>query len=299
MHDIISCLKGFRYDPSFAVLAKIWIFMLGTCVASFMNVCIWRIPRGESVSKPASHCPKCNAKIEWYQNIPVLSWLCLRGRCANCKERISARYPLVELLGGALFLASCMKYASPETLAMDPASSPWVVPALWLVSAGAILGSFVDIDHRYLPDRVTLGGVAAGFALSCAIPELQHEETTLRAAAMSAAGAAGAAFSLWLVGAACSKIFRREAMGFGDVKLVAAIGAFFGPGGAAFAIVAASLAGSVAGIALILAGRTRLGSFKEIPFGPYLAAGALAWAFWGPKITMWYIGIVAPAQGAA
>lgn len=289
MAEFASYFAGFTGDPAFSALVCAWVFMFGACVASFLNVCIWRLPRGESVSRPASHCPRCNAPIPWYLNIPILSWLVLRGRCAACGGRISIRYPLVETLGGVLFLAAWAKYAFPAGFAMDPAGSPAVVPALWLAFSGLILGTFVDIDHMYLPDRVTLGGVAAGFALSCAVPELQHETLWWRGGMFSAIGALSGSVALWAVGFVFSKILKRDAMGFGDVKLVAAAGAFFGPMASFFVVVAGAMAGGLAGIVLLAAGKARIGGFREIPFGPYLAAAAVAWAFWGPPLVDAYV----------
>ena len=274
-------VRALLYSPECATLALVWSFFFGTCIASFLNVCIWRVPRGESVSKPASHCPRCGARIKWYQNIPLFSWILLRGRCASCKCRISLRYPFVELLGGVLFAGSWMKFAFPAALGMAP-SPLAAVPVLWLVSAGLIYGSFVDIDHFWLPDAVTLGGVAAGGAASLLVPELQGETVWWRAGIWSFAGAFGVSSILWLFGRICTRVFRREALGFGDVKLVAAAGAFFGPLGAFFSLAAGALAGSVVAAAMLLLGKTRLGEFKEIPFGPYIAAGILAWAFYGP-----------------
>ena len=141
---------------------------MGACIASFLNVCIWRLPRGESVVSPPSHCPNCNARIRWYQNIPILSWCCLRGRCANCHKPISIRYTVVELLGAALFLLAYLQWGMPFFLGLEPAlglqklTCLWSVPVFWLVFTGLILGSFIDLAHFYLPDRVTIGGMILG-----------------------------------------------------------------------------------------------------------------------------------------
>ena len=143
-------------------------FAMGACIASFLNVCIWRLPRGESVVSPPSHCPNCNARIRWYQNIPILSWCCLRGRCANCHKPISIRYTVVELLGAALFLLAYLQWGMPFFLGLEPAlglqklTCLWSVPVFWLVFTGLILGSFIDLAHFYLPDRVTIGGMILG-----------------------------------------------------------------------------------------------------------------------------------------
>ena len=147
-------------------------FAFGACVASFLNVCIWRLPRNESVVKPASHCPKCNAAIKWYQNVPVISYVALGGRCADCREPISVRYTVVELLGGLLFLMAYLQWAVPAAFADAPVAAmrPLLdfasVPVYWLVFSGLILGSFIDLEHFYLPS-VSGDGDVAQFATPC------------------------------------------------------------------------------------------------------------------------------------
>ena len=275
-------------------------FALGACVASFLNVCIWRLPREESVVRPGSHCPNCNATIRWYQNIPIVSWCCLRGRCANCHKPISPRYVIVELLGGVLFLLVYLQWAMPAILGRLPALGlvPIVDPALMAVEAlavtGLILGSFIDLDHFYLPDRVTIGGMVLGVPLSFLVPEMQGQEDRLAALYWSLGGMAGAFLFLWGVGAIFSKLFRKEALGFGDVKLIGAVGAFFGPWAALFTVILSSVVGSVAGVALMARGRAKLGGFTAVPYGPFLAIGALVWMYWGPALLGWYLRLLAP-----
>ena len=145
-------------------------------MGSFLNVCIYRIPRDESVVAPRSHCPHCNTLIPWYLNIPVLSWLCLRGKCASCKGPISFRYTLVELLTALIFLAVFMKWISPAAIHMLPISHPLIIPVYWLFMAGLILGTFVDFEHFIIPDSVTIGGMVAGPILSTLVPML-HGKT--------------------------------------------------------------------------------------------------------------------------
>ncbi len=285
-------------------------FALGACVASFLNVCIWRLPREESVVTPPSHCPRCNAPIRWYQNIPIVSWCALRGRCANCREPISPRYVIVETLGGALFLLAYLQWAMPFFLGAAPAlgmvrlAHLAAVPVFWLVFAGLILGSFIDLDHFYLPDRVTIGGMALGVPLSALVPELQGGGRWVCALVPALRGGAawlpalvsslaGLAFGfgfLWLVGFTFSKIVKKDALGFGDVKLIGAIGAFFGPGAALFAILVSSFTGALVGLVLIARGKAKLGGFTAVPYGPFLALGAVTWMFWGPRICAWYLG---------
>lgn len=146
--------------------------LFGACVGSFLNVCIYRIPRDESVVTPRSHCPHCNTSIPWYLNIPVFSWLCLRGKCATCKGPISFRYTLVELLTALLFLVVFLKWADPATLAMPFLLHPGMIPVYWLFLSGLVLGTFVDFEHFIIPDSVTIGGMAAGMILSGLVPSM-------------------------------------------------------------------------------------------------------------------------------
>ena len=270
-------------------------FALGACIASFLNVCIWRLPREESVVRPGSHCPKCNAPIKWYQNIPIVSWCCLRGRCANCHQPISIRYTVVELLGGVLFLMAYLQWAMPSILrqmpilGLVPASDMWLVAAEWLVITGLILGSFIDLEHFYLPDRVTIGGMGLGVPLSFLVPELQCQTDRLIALYWSLGGMTVGFLFLWGVGAFFSKLFKKEALGFGDVKLIGAIGAFFGPVAVLFTTILSSLVGSIIGLILVARGRAKLGGFTAVPYGPFLAIGALVWMYWGPALVEWYM----------
>ena len=277
--------RDFYYFLTFACFA----FGIGCCIASFLNVCIWRLPREESVVWPPSHCPKCNARIRWYQNIPVLSWLALRGRCANCHEPISARYTVVELLGGVFLHA-------PTVLGLQPLLGVWAVPVYWLVFSGLILGSFIDLEHFYLPDRVTIGGMILGVPLSFLVPELQGETNGLTALYWSLGGMSAGFFGLWALSWLASKAFKKEAMGFGDVKLLGAVGAFFGPVAVLFTVIVSSFVGALAGGLLILRGKAKLGGFTAVPYGPFLALGAVTWMFWGPRVVNWYLHLHAFAR---
>ncbi len=282
----------------FVILAAL-SFVFGSYIASFLNVCIWRIPREESVVRPPSHCPKCNARIRWHQNIPIVSWIALKGRCANCKAPISARYVIVELLGGVLFLLVYLQCAVPFFLRMQlpmglvSYEDVWMVPVGWLVVTGLILGAFIDFDHQYLPDRVTIGGMLLGVPLSFAVPELQGETLRLTALCWSLGGMAIGFCGLWTLGWLASKAFKKDAMGFGDVKLLGAIGAFFGPWAILFTVLVSSFVGSVVGIGMLVRGKARIGEGKVIPYGPFLAIGVLAWMFWGRAVVSWYTGFSA------
>lgn len=284
-------------DMHYFIIFGLFSFAFGACIASFLNVCIWRLPRNESVVRPASHCPNCNAPIRWYQNIPILSYIALGGKCANCRKPISMRYTIVELLGGILFLLAYLQWAMPAMFGdapvagLRPLLNFWCVPVCWLVFAGLILGSFIDLEHFYLPDRVTIGGMVLGVPLSVLLPELQLEKTWLDALCWSAGGLAFGFFFLWGMGWVFSKLFRKDALGFGDVKLMGGVGAFFGPTAVLFVLIVSSLIGSAVGIALILRGRAKLGGFTAVPYGPFIAAATLIWMFWGPPLVSRYIAL--------
>lgn len=287
-------------DLYYYILFAFFSFWFGASIASFLNVCIWRIPRGESVVSPPSHCPKCNAPIRWYQNIPIVSWCCLGGRCANCRKPISIRYTIVELLGGVLFLMAYFQWATPFMLRQYPPlmmamlASPWAVAVEWLVASGLILGSFVDLAEQWIPDRVTIGGMILGVPLSFLVPELQGETARLTAMYWSLGGMAFGFFFLWGVGAIFSKLLKKDAMGFGDVKLMGAVGAFFGPTAVLFTLIVSSVVGSIAGGILIWRGRAKLGGFTAVPYGPFLAIGVLTWMYFGPVILEWYLKCITP-----
>lgn len=248
------------------------VFLAGACIGSFLNVCIHRIPRDESVVTPRSRCPHCGRAIAWFDNLPILSWLALRARCRRCKAPISARYALVELLTAVLFLLVWRRYG------LDART-----PVLALAVSGLILGTFVDLEHMIIPDRVTLGGIVAGLLLSPLVPALHGTDERGAALLASAIGAAAGAGSLYAVATVGRWVFRKDAMGLGDVKLLGAIGAFFGWPSVVFTIVVSSFLGSIAGLSFILMGRKAWGS--RIPYGPYLALAATLWMLGGD--TLW------------
>jgi leader peptidase (prepilin peptidase)/N-methyltransferase len=238
--------------------------LFGLTVGSFLNVVVHRLPRGESLVSPRSRCPSCGAPIAAWDNVPVLSWLILRGRCRRCRAPIAVRYPAIELANAALW-----------ALVFRLAPS-WGDLASGLLLASSCLALLaIDYDHQILPDAITLPGIAAGLALSF----VSVMRTPLSALIGAAVGAGG----LFLVAFAYEKIAGHEGMGLGDVKMLGMIGAFLGPAGVLVTILAASVSGSVVGLALILArggdGKTRL------PFGVFLAVGAVgAWLFGEPLI---------------
>ena len=262
-------------DQGLLYILSFFSFALGACIASFLNVVIWRVPRGESIVSPPSHCPKCNALIKWYQNIPILAWLALRGKCANCKAPISPRYILIELLGGCLFLLAFWKFGLT-----------YATPVMWIWLSLMIVGSMIDFDHKLLPDFMTVGGMVLGLAVGGV------ESCLMRSFAPVVWSAIGLAFGfglLWLIRFLGSKAFRREAMGMGDVFLMGAVGALFGPMAVLVTLILSSVFGSVVGVSMVALSKTKFGKFVEIPYGPYICLGCLAWMFCGPELVDWYV----------
>ena len=267
-------------------------FGLGACIASFLNVVIWRVPRGESIVSPPSHCPKCNAAIKWYQNIPILSWLALRGKCANCKAPISPRYILIETLGGVLFLAAFCKYGRDGELAFAALDTT----GAWIWISLMIVGSMIDFDHKLLPDFVTVGGMVLGLLYAVAQWIVLSCCTTGEGLWMPIVNSfIGLVFGfglLWLIRWLGSKAFKREAMGMGDVFLMGAVGALFGPVAVLVTLILSSVFGSVVGVGMIVLSKTKFGKFVEIPYGPYICLGCLVWMFYGPELVNWYVRLI-------
>ena len=290
-------------SPGWYLYFTVLFFLWGACCGSFLNVCIYRIPRDLSVIKPRSHCPHCSQYIAWYDNIPLVSYLALRARCRRCGGPIAVRYFLVELLTAVLFLLIWLKYgptAGSRPLGLAPMTSIWLVPVYWLAIFGLVLGTFVDFEHMIIPDRVTLGGIVLGVALSALLPEMHHAGrvtgalTWQQAVLPSLIGVILGSGILWLLAWLGRLVFRRDAMGFGDVKLLGAIGAFLGWKAVLFTIMMSSLAGSIVGVSLIFAGKKRMQS--KIPYGPYLALAALVWILWGPALWNAYVSLLTPVR---
>ena len=364
----------------YAYLFAAFSFVLGSSIGSFLNVCIYRMPRDLSVNEPRrSFCPSCKYQIPFWRNVPLFSWLTLRGKCANCGARISFRYFGVELLTGLLFLAVWLHVRD----------GAWVLALpYWILVGLLVVATFIDFEFFIIPDEITWGGVVAGIVLSLAIPAMMGTDANLASAGWSILGAACGYFLLWGVVELGKKLFGkkrieyekpvkftwtrredddadmevgdekelwseffsresdqllmqcshveiedksyddatlvfhhdrvevggkkwdlddlasfsgtlteitipREAMGFGDVKFIAAIGAFLGWKAVLFTVMSASAIGAVVGLATI-ALRRREWSAK-IPFGPYLALGAMVWMFAGPRLVAWYWAFVQPA----
>jgi leader peptidase (prepilin peptidase)/N-methyltransferase len=253
--------------PLPGTLTAVFAGAFGLILGSFLNVCIHRLPLGESVVRPRSRCPQCGTSIAWYQNIPVISWLLLRGACAHCSKRISWRYPFVELLAAAIVVLAWSRFGPTAAFLVS------VAFALALVVL-----FFTDWDHQLLPDAVTLTGFAVGLALAWINPFLGPGAGWARLWSACSGAALGSGL-LWGVGAIYRRLRGVEAMGMGDVKMMAMVGAFTAPFGVVFTIFAASVVGALTGLLLIpMAGRTLQ---DKLPFGCFLAPAALAALFVG------------------
>lgn len=264
------------------------IFVFGLIIGSFLNVCILRIPIAESVVLPPSHCPSCGTPIKPYDNIPVVSWLVLAGRCRKCKARISAMYPMVELGTGLLFLACYLVFG------IKAEALKWAIFAALL-----IVLTITDLRERILPDKVNFVGFGLGLLLSLFTRPVDGTALWLAnhlftypppEAALSFAdaliGAGVASGLLWLVAEGYFRARGREGMGLGDVKMMAMAGAFLGLQRALLTILLGSLLGSLIGIAVIAIGRK--GRDFELPFGTFLGAGAMLVVFFGSPALDWY-----------
>jgi leader peptidase (prepilin peptidase) / N-methyltransferase len=354
---------------------RVFAFVVGAAVGSFLNVCIYRLPVDLSINRPRrSFCPACKTPIPWHHNLPLISWIVLRGRCANCGAKIAFRYFAVELLTALLFLAIWQGF-------------PWQAAiAYWIFVSFLIVGTFIDFEHFIIPDRVTIGGIIAGVVASLAVPALMETDSRLAAGVRSLLAAAlgyvilllvleagkiafgrkriqfdaptpftwtkreddadfvvGSEKSLWsehfarekdrlllqcdeakinnhtygnvtldfhydrvavegeeflldhvseISGVARELLIPREAMGRGDLKFLAAIGAFLGWRAVLFSLFAGSLLGSIIGLITLIVGK-RVWSAK-LPFGPYLAFGAVSWMFFGDVFLRWYAGLLSP-----
>jgi leader peptidase (prepilin peptidase)/N-methyltransferase len=364
-----------QHSPQNLVLS-VFAFVLGAAVGSFLNVCIYRWPVDLSISRPRrSFCPQCKQPIPWHHNLPLLSWLALRGRCANCSAKIPFRYFAVELVTALLFLAISERF-------------PWqVAMAYWIFVSLLIIGTFIDFEHFIIPDRVTIGGTIAGIGCSIVVPALMQTNSRLAAGVRAALAAALGYVILWIVleagkiafgrkriefetptpftwakrddddahftvgteeslwseyfarekdrlllkcdqvriddreygsltlafhydrvnadgnvlmlddlthisGVTRELVIPREAMGRGDLKFLAAIGAFLGWRAVLFSLFAGSLLGSVIGLVTLVAGKPVWSA--KLPFGPYLAFGALSWMFFGETVLHWYGMLLSP-----
>jgi leader peptidase (prepilin peptidase)/N-methyltransferase len=253
------------------IMTILLAFLFGTMVGSFLNVCIYRLPKEESIVTPRSHCPACLTTIRAVDNIPLLSFVLLRGRCRACGNPISWRYPLVEALTGTLFALAVARFGITLQAAL-----------LLAFLCGLVVVSFVDLDHQIIPNAITLPGIPLGLLAGLLLGEPPFLDRVIGTLV-------GAGF-LYLVLFYGGALYGQEAMGEGDLNLIALVGAFLGWKAVVLTIFFGCLFGSVVGLALMAV--RRLGRRQHIPFGPFLSLGAALALFWGDKLITWYFSLV-------
>ena len=256
-------------------IQMIFAFIFGLTIGSFLNVCIYRIPIKKSIVTPPSGCPACGNRIKFYDNIPVLSYLILRGRCRHCGAAISMLYPTVELATGLISMALFIRFN------LFNHHFPQYFVYLIFISALVCI-SFIDLEHQIIPDVISIPGIISGFVISFLLPHITWVD--------SIAGIIAGGGILYLVALLFEVLMKKEGMGGGDIKLLAMIGAWLGWKAIPFVILASSLTGSIiGGIALLL---SRKGLRTKIPFGPFLAFGAILYIFFGKELIDWYFNIL-------
>lgn len=273
-------------------MSLIIVFIFGLVVGSFLNVCIVRLPKGRSIVNPPSHCPKCQERIKWYDNIPVLSFFILRGRCRSCGQKISWRYPIVELMNGMFYIWIYSEFGLGGEMILVMA-----------LCSALIVITFIDLDYQIIPDVITLPGMLAGLilgpffmtALSDPLPfglagVFPHAGPYVTGLLNSFIGLMMGGAPLFIIGWLWERLRNIEAMGGGDVKLMAMVGSLIGWKGALLTIMLGALTGSLAGMILIIFKRHSMN--KVIPFGPFLALGAVITTFYGHEIVYWYLGLL-------
>ncbi len=256
-------------------------FIFGLLVGSFLNVCIFRLPEGKSIVSPPSSCPACGSPVRFYDNIPVVSYLMLRGKCRSCGVRISPQYPLVELLNGVLYVAVLLRVGL---------EAPMVTAAYLAFVSTLIVIFFIDMKHQIIPNIITLPGIPLGIVAGAFFlpdPFIRSQALGIKAALVGAAAGGG---SFYLIAVAGKMMLKKDAMGGGDIKMMAMVGGVVGWKGVLLTTFAGSLLGSVAGLLLIAIKGRQWG--RHIAFGPFLALGALVTVFLGEEIMsawLWYL----------
>lgn len=246
-------------------------FVCGACIGSFLNVCIYRIPLGRSVVSPRSHCLHCSGQLAWYDNLPLVSYVVLGGRCRMCGARFSFRYFFVEALTGLLGVLIVYRFG------LSLAGLGFVV-----LSAALVVVSCIDLDHQIIPDAISLPGVLLGVIFAGVNPAVGWQSALI--------GAALGGGILFAVALGYQALTNRQGMGGGDVKLLAMIGAFLGWRAVPFTLLLASFLGSVVGLGTMI--RQRSNTRLALPFGPFLACGALSYVFFGETIIEWYFEVL-------
>jgi leader peptidase (prepilin peptidase)/N-methyltransferase len=250
-------------------LALPWVAAaFGLVIGSFLNVCIFRLPEGLSVVSPSSRCRTCGHQLAWFENIPVISFLALRGRCRRCGQSISSQYALVEIVTAVVFVAAALSF--------EPG---WLLASRLIFASAMIVLFMIDLEHRILPNVITLPGIVVGFLFS-----LMTEPGWLS----SLIGIVAGGGVLWLIAAAYERVRHEQGLGMGDVKMLAMIGAFLGWKLMLLTLVLSSLLGTSVGLGLIATSR---GDMKSaLPYGTFLAVAAIVASFVGDPIIRWYVG---------
>ncbi len=250
-------------------LMELIILAFGLAIGSFLNVCIYRIPSSNSITDPPrSACPNCGTLIKYYDNIPVISYLLLRGKCRSCNVPISFRYPVVETTSGLFAVCAYLTFG-------------FTIPGLvyYVFISTLIVIAFIDVDHRIIPDVITLPGIPIFCISTFALQEISFKDSLL--------GILAGGGSLYLVGLAYYQLKKKEGMGGGDIKLLAMIGALLGWKGVLFTIFISSALGTVVGLILILSRKKDM--TLAIPFGPFLSMAAISYIFFGEELIYWYL----------
>lgn len=245
-------------------------FVFGTAIGSFLNVVIYRLPHGKSIVRPASSCPACGTAIKPWQNVPILSYIYLRGKCAACNEPISLRYPLVEFITGLFCVATFVRYGFHPVLFVE-----------FTFICVLIAITFIDLDTMTIPDVLSLPGIPLAFFGAVLTGKMSWQASLL--------GLLAGGGSFYLLSFLYQVIRKKEGLGGGDIKLMAMIGAFIGWPGVIFTVMFASLVGSVVGIFLMIKHKNGLATM--LPFGPFLAMGAISYLYWGPMFFRWYFSL--------
>lgn len=265
--------KGGIFPVMSYSIMMVFAFVFGLIVGSFLNVCIYRIPLNKSIVTPPSSCPGCGERIRFYDNIPILSYIILRGKCRNCRQPISAIYPLTELMTGILSLGILVNFYP----------NYWLYFAFMLFVSSLVVISFIDLRHQIIPDVISIPGIIAGFGVAVCFNILSSYPITWIDSLLGIIAGGGI---LYLVAVVFEKLTGKEGMGGGDVKLLAMMGAWMGWQSLPMIILISSLTGSIIGAAaLLLAGK---GLKARIPFGPFLVIGALTALFFGSRIESFY-----------
>lgn len=250
---------------------NLWVLLVGLAIGSFLNVCIYRLPRSLSLISPSSMCPSCQTPIPFYDNVPVLSYFWLRGRCRFCGAGFSLRYPVVELVSGLFAVAVFDRYGFS-----------WESLFLYGLIGALLVITFIDIDYQIIPDVISLPGIVIGFLASFLVSHITYKESLI-GIILGGGLLLAVAWGYYL-------LTKKEGMGGGDIKLLAMLGAFLGWKGVIFTILTASAIGTLAGIAVAL--RTGEGRKLAIPFGPFISLGAILYVFFGTQMIEWYLALM-------